>query len=388
MELTNLQNFVAEKKWHLATQCLQEIFKKQQTEIDQQILLKEILSIDQKYLKSQVPDLLNHCWKIAYNFGKIKVAKDYIITYLNFLIENKRVPALENLEKEIASRGLQKKFINISLEVDQILGRKKAIIDWENYHELHPEYDKNNKKNLINYLTEQSIWTSSDWKLCYEFILRHAYDESLFIKMLSLLNEEKKSKLLNEYNKLCEQNKNYHAFKETKKINKTEDHIKRENSLSQVAYDYMVNPQPVSESEQSKVLVSIMQMTNEELNERGLELMTSFGLLGLDRVITVLGNKLLNIIDDAKKRATILYTIAQTLFETTRYYDCIDVCNDAIENEPLVEDEAIAFEYLRAESYLFLGNKERAVGIYFNIKKKKANYRLVNERLRAIETVK
>jgi hypothetical protein len=116
--------------------------------------------------------------------------------------------------------------------------------------------------------------------------------------------------------------------------------------------------------------------------------MTSFGLLGLDRVVTVLGNKLLNILSDTKKRASVLYTIAQTLFETTRYYDCIDVCNDAIENEPLLEDEAIAFEYLRAESYLFLGNKERALGIYFNIKKKRVNYRLVNERLKAIESFK
>ncbi len=388
LELANLQNFVAEKKWHLAVQCLQQILSKNKIEIDQHDLLNEVLKIDQKYLKLNAPAILNHLWKLAYDSGKIKIAKDFSITYLNFLLENKRVPALEQLNKDIIQRGLQKKYIDISLHIDHILGKRKAQNDWENYQELHPEYDKENEKNLIEYLTQQTIWTSADWKLCYEFILRHHYDETVFKKIISLMREDRKVHLLDQYKQLCAVNKKYKTLSENKISKLSNDKVEREENLSQIAFDYMVNPKPVSEVEQSKVIVSIMQMSNDELLERGTELMTSFGLLGLDRVVTVLGNKLLNILSDTKKRASVLYTIAQTLFETTRYYDCIDVCNDAIENEPLLEDEAIAFEYLRAESYLFLGNKERALGIYFNIKKKRVNYRLVNERLKAIESFK
>ena len=149
LELANLQNFVAEKKWHLAVQCLQQILSKNKIEIDQHDLLNEILKIDQKYLKSNAPALLNHIWKLAYDSGKIKIAKDFSITYLNFLLENKRVPALEQFQKEILQRGLKKNYIDISLQIDQILGKKKANNDWENYQELHPEYDKENRKIFV-----------------------------------------------------------------------------------------------------------------------------------------------------------------------------------------------------------------------------------------------
>ena len=296
LELVNLRNFIAEKKWQLAVECLRYIFSKNTIEIDQQALIKEVLNIDQPYLKSNANSLMSHLWKLAYDFGKIKIAKDYSRIYLDYLIENKRIPALIQLDSDIKLRGLQKSYVDITLQIDQILGRKKAENVWENHYALHPDYDKENQRNLSNYLLHQSLWTSFDWKLCYEYILRHHYDEEIFLKILGQLNEEKNLELMEKFNLLCNQNKKYRNFGNTKKSKIFLEKNEREEKLSKVAFEYMENPHRVSDIEQSKIIVAIMQMTNLELLERGVELMTSFGLLGLDRVITVLGNKLLNII--------------------------------------------------------------------------------------------
>jgi tetratricopeptide (TPR) repeat protein len=346
-------------------------------------------SIDRKYREEQAQRYYFEMWKIAFHVGKIKLAKSYAEFILDYLIELKRVPAIKKLISDFSEIGLMKSHVKYQ-NLDIILGKKNGfLLDDCEGSEAHPEMWKDSRPALKNFLTMNEEWGLEWWKLAYEYVLKFYYDREIFLILASKSEQLKKSVHKN----------NFISFLKSKKVNIENIEIKNIASsqskdptlhvdYDQLAIDVMSGAIEPSITEQKRILISIQELSEVELLTKGKDMIVAFGLLGMDKVVVSLCEKIIPLLTAVDQKAGIQFMMAQSLFNSGSFHKVIDVVDDTFGKEPLLPEEILAFNYLKAESYLKLKKYKAARELFLAIKKLNPHYRLVGERLRNIEELK
>ncbi len=86
-----------------------------------------------------------------------------------------------------------------------------------------------------------------------------------------------------------------------------------------------------------------------------------------------------------REKVNLDYLKVETLIAAERFFEARDLVEDVLAQVPLVKEERLAFQYLRAESYWKLQKYDIAHKLFNDIAKRYPNYRLTNQRLLAIE---
>lgn len=378
-----------EKKWTLVLHELDLKISERNSSDDNESIIWIFENLDDEYRDDHAKRFYPVMWKIAFESGKIKLAKKYVEAHLNNLIEYKRVPALKKLIQELSEAGLivtHKKFPM----VQTILG-KKGQFSLEDSHgfEHHPEMWKNSKNILKNYLLEESEWTPEHWKLAYEYILKFYYDKEFFLLLAEKSLKLKKDKHAEKFMAFLREKKvdlKSFELKATQKSaeNKNELHV----DYDQLAMDVISGVKEPSITEQKRILVSIQNLDDAELLDKGKDMIVAFGLLGMDKVVVRLCERVIPLIKEVKLRVGIQFMLAQALFNNNEFHKVCDLIDDTFETEPLLPDEVLAFNYLKAESLLKLKKYKIAKDLFVSIKKHNPHYRLVGERLKELEEIK
>ncbi|MEA9354653.1 CDC27 family protein [Bacteriovorax sp. PP10] len=390
MEIEQLHRLIDEKKWTLVLRVLDLKISERSSTEDNESIIWIFENLDVEYRHDHAQRFYSVMWKIAFESGKIKLAKQYVEALLNNLIELKRVPALKKLMTELA----EAKFITTHKKfpmLQAILGKKGQFsLEDSSGFEHHPEMWKNSKNILRNFLLEETEWTLEHWKLSYEYILKFYYDKELF-----LLLAEKSRKL-----KKDKHSENILAFLREKKVNLKAFEVKAPDKTSandndslnvdydQLAMDVISGVKEPSITEQKRILVSIQNLDDAELLDKGKDMIVAFGLLGMDKVVVRLCERVIPLVKEVKLRAGIQFMLAQALFNNNEFYKVTDLIDDTFETEPLLPDEVLAFNYLKAESLLKLKKHKQARELFVSIKKHNPHYRLVGDRLRELEDIK
>jgi hypothetical protein len=388
LEIEQLHRLIDEKKWTLVLRELDLKISERSSSEDNESIIWIFENLDGEYRLDHAQRFYSVMWKIAFESGKIKLAKQYVEVLLNNLIELKRVPALKKLMTELA----EKKFIPTHKKfpmLQTILGKKGQFsLEDSSGFEHHPEMWKSSKNILRNYLLEETEWTLEHWKLAYEYILKFYYDKELF-----LLLAEKSRKL-----KKDKHSENILAFLRERKVNLKSFEVKApekalvNDSLNvdydQLAMDVISGVKEPSITEQKRILVSIQNLDDAELLDKGKDMIVAFGLLGMDKVVVRLCERVIPLVKEVKLRAGIQFMLAQALFNNNEFYKVTDLIDDTFEVEPLLPDEVMAFNYLKAESLLKLKKYKQARELFVSIKKHNPHYRLVGDRLRELEDIK
>lgn len=388
MEIEHLHRLIDEKKWTLILHELDHVISKKDSS-DDDLILSTFEKIDRKYREQNAQRYYFDLWKIAYRNGKIKLAKAYAEFILDYLIEYKRVPAIKVLINEFQEYGLFKP--NKKFKISEVILGRATLVDTDEYeiYEYHPELWKNQKAFLKNYLTTKENWELEDWKLAYEYILKFYYEKDLFIQLTQKANSMKKHESHIKFEKfISEKGVKLEAPAAVKSTKVKEKDIVLSTDYDQLAMDVMSGVLEPSITEQKRILVSIQDLTNEEIQQKGKDMIIAFGLLGMDQVVVSLCERAIPLISDVKERASLIFMQAQSLFNKGDFYKVIDLVNDTFSREALVPEEAIAFDYIQAESFLRLKKINQAKEIYIRIKKQNPNYRLVGERLRSFDEIK
>lgn len=389
LEIEKLHRLIDEKKWTLVLRELDLKISGRSSSEDNELIIWIFENLDVEYRLEHAQRFYSVMWKIAFESGKIKLAKKYVEVLLDNLIELKRVPALKKLITELG----EAKFITAHKKfpmLQTILGKKEHFsLEDSIGFEHHPEMWKNSKNILRNYLLEESDWTLEHWKLTYEYILKFYYDKELF-----LLLAEKSCKL-----KKDKHSENILAFLREKKVNLKSFEVKAAEMLvndndslnvdyDQLAMDVISGVKEPSITEQKRILVSIQSLDDVELLDKGKDMIVAFGLLGMDKVVVRLCERVIPLVKEVKLRAGIQFMLAQALFNNNEFYKVTDLIDDTFETEPLLPDEVLAFNYLKAESLLKLKKYKQARELFVSIKKHNPHYRLVGERLKELEDIK
>lgn len=388
MEIEHLHRLIDEKKWTLILHELDHVISKKDSS-DDDLILSTFEKIDRKYREQNAQRYYFDLWKIAYRNGKIKLAKAYAEFILDYLIEYKRVPAIKVLINEFQEYGLFKP--NKKFKISEVILGRATLVDTDEYeiYEYHPELWKNQKTFLKNYLTTKENWELEDWKLAYEYILKFYYEKDLFIQLTQKANSMKKHESHVKFEKfISEKGVKLEAPAAVKSTKVKEKDIVLSTDYDQLAMDVMSGVLEPSITEQKRILVSIQDLTNDEIQQKGKDMIIAFGLLGMDQVVVSLCERAVPLISDVKERASLIFMQAQSLFNKGDFYKVIDLVNDTFSREALVPEEAIAFDYIQAESFLRLKKINQAKEIYIRIKKQNPNYRLVGERLRSFDEIK
>lgn len=390
MEISNLHQLIDEKKWTLIFHELDLMLSEKESFEDCESLVSIFEKIDKDFREQHAQKYYFEMWKVAFSAGKLKLAKSYAEFVLNYLIEFKRVPAIKKLIWDLSEIGLMKSHKKF-LYLDIILGKKgpTSLEDSECF-ETHPEMWKESKAALRQFLTMNTEWTSENWKLAYEYVLKFYYDKELFLILAERASELKKT----------EHKKKFITFLKNKKVNTesledkkaTSDSQKKDASFNfdydQLAMDVMSGAIEPSITEQKKILISIQELSDEELQTKGKDMIVAFGLLGMDKVVVKLCERVIPMLTAVDQRAGVQFMLAQSLYNNGDYHKVIDIIDDTFGEEPLLPDEMLAFNYLKAESYLKLKKYKTAKDIFLSIKRFNPHYRLVGERLSNIEEIK
>lgn len=388
MELQQLHRLIDEKKWTLILRELDHAISNNDF-ADDDLILSTFEKIDRKYREQNAQRYYFDLWKIAYRNGKIKLAKSYAEFILDYLIEYKRVPAIKKLVSEFKEYGLLKN--NKKFQIAEVITGKLIPDYLEEFesHEYHPELWKNHRFALKSYLVTKEDWELEEWKLAYEYILKFHFDKDLFLhlteKTIAMKKTESTGKFLDFLGK---KDINTGHFSETKKAAIKEKEIALNTDYDQLAMDVMSGALEPSITEQKRILVSIQSLSDEEILQKGKDMIIAFGLLGMDQVVVNLCGRIIPLITEVKERASLLFMQAQSLFNSSDYYKVIELVDDTFSKEALVPDEAMAFDYIKAESFLKLKKMKQAKEIYTKIKKQNPHYRLVGERLRSFDEIK
>lgn len=389
MDPEHLNRLITDQNWPLVLRELDEILlnAKEFEELNTAVCLFE--QIDNDYREKHAEKYYFNMWKVAFNSGKVKLAKSYAEFLLDRLIELKRIPAIKKLKSEFIETGLFKTHKKFN-SVDVIIGKRGVSVDELYLCEAHPEMWKNSKNILKNFLLEDKAWANEDWKLAYEYVLKFHYDKDLFLMLTTLAEALKKEAHKKKFLLYLSTKKvNVKSFTEVKE-KKVE--VKKESDLhvdyDKLAMDVMSGVIEPSVNEQKRIIISIKDFSKVELLEKGKDMIVAFGLLGMDKVVIHLCERLLPLLTDVKDRASTQFMLAQALFNNGEFYKVIDLIDDTFDSEPLVDDEVMAFNYLKAESYLKLKKYKLAKELFLIIKKNSPHYRLVGERLRHLEEIK
>lgn len=389
MEIKKLHRLIDEKKWTLIHHELELRISKRENSEDDEALIQIFESLDKEYRDLYATNLYLVMWKIAFKAGKVKLAKSYAESLLNYLIELKRIPALRKLILELSQEGLFRQHKKNQM-VDTILGKKThSLLEDFTCFEYHPEMWKSSKNILKSYLLEESNWNLESWKLVYEYVLKFYYDKDIFLNLaeraIKLNKPEHAEKILTF---LRSKKVNLRAF-EIKAPQETKTNDENLNvDYDQLAMDVISGVRDPSITEQKRILVSIQNLNNEELLEKGKDMIVAFGLLGMDKVVVRLCERVIPLINEVKQRAGIQFMLAQAYYNGDEFHKACDLIDDTFESEPLLPDEVLAFNYLKAECLLKLRKNKKAKELFILIKKYNPQYRLVGERLRELAEIK
>jgi hypothetical protein len=390
LEIEQIYRLVDEKKWTLVLRVLDLKISERRSSEDNESIIWIFENLDAEFRDDHAQIFYSKMWKVAFESGKIKLAKKYVEVLLNNLIEYKRVPALKKLIQELSEAGLlttHKKF----KMVQTILGKKGHFsLEDSSGFEHHPEMWKSSKNILKNYLLEESEWTLIHWKLAYEYILKFYYNKDLFLVIAEKSRKLKKDK----------HSENILAFLRDQKVDlksfEAKDIVssitKKNNSLhvdyDQLAMDVISGVKEPSITEQKRILVSIQILDDAELLDKGKDMIVAFGLLGMDKVVVRLCERVIPLVKEVKLRAGIQFMLGQALFNNNEFHKVCDLIDDTFETEPLLPDEVLAFNYLKAESLFKLKKYKIAKELFASIKTHNPHYRLVRERLTELEEIK
>lgn len=394
MEIAHLHQLIDEKKWTLIFSRFDELLLSRKTYEDNESLISIFESIDKVFREENAQRYYFEMWKVAFEVGKLKLAKSYAEFVLEYLIELKRIPALKKMISELSSTGLlksHKKFYTL----DIILGKKSSVI-LENTNSVssHPEMWKDSKNFLREYLLMNSEWKLDDWKLAYEYVLKFYYDKDLFLRIAEKAQDRQRNTSDDRYIKF------FVSFLKSKKVNIESLEVKKTITetpykkaelfvdYDQLAMDVMSGAIEPSVTEQKKILISIQELSEHDLMKKGKDMIVAFGLLGMDKVVVKLCEKIIPLMNEVNERAGIQFMMAQSLFNNGDYHKAIDVVDDIFGEEPLLPDEMLAFNYLKADCWLKLKKYKAAKDLFLSIKKHNPHYRMVGERLRNIEEIK
>lgn len=386
MDIEQIHRAVDEKKWTLVLRELDLLISENNSDLDESIIWI-FENLDSEYRALHAQRFYFEMWKVAFRSGKIKLARSYVETLLDHLIELKRVPALKKLVAELQSAGLlnhHKKFQMI----DVILGKKSkfSLEDFDGF-ENHPEMWKNSKNTLKSFLLEESDWSNDHWKLAYEYVLKFYYDKEIFIALAEKSRAKKKA----------DHTENILSYLRSKKVNlksfevkPTQAASKADESLNvdydQLAMEVISGVKEPSITEQKRILVSIDNLDDVELMDKGKDMIVAFGLLGMDKVVIRLCERVVPLLKEVKARAGVQFMLAQALYNNGEFHKVCDLVDDTFESEPLLDDEVLAFTYIKAESLMKLKKNKAARELFLSIKKYNPHYRLVGERLRDLES--
>jgi tetratricopeptide (TPR) repeat protein len=248
---------------------------------------------------------------------------------------------------------------------------------------------KNSKNILKSFLLEESDWDLESWKLSYEYILKFYYDKDLF------LNLAERARTLKKHDHV----ERFLSFLRSKKVNLKAFEVKsspspktKDDSLhvdyDQLAMDVISGVKEPSITEQKRILISIQNLNDEELLDKGKDMIVAFGLLGMDKVVVSLCERVIPLIKEVKQRAGVQFMLAQAYYNSNEFHKASDLIDDTFESEPLLPEETVAFKYLKAESLLKLKKYKAARELFISIKKYNPHYRLVRERLSELEEIK
>ncbi|MBL7665531.1 MAG: hypothetical protein JNM93_10395 [Bacteriovoracaceae bacterium] len=96
----------------------------------------------------------------------------------------------------------------------------------------------------------------------------------------------------------------------------------------------------------------------------------------------------LNKLVSASTFKELVFIQIENLIDVRKYYDALSAIEEITKTYPMNENEKLGFDYLQAEVYRNLNEKEKAFDLYNKIKKKKTKYRLLDERIRELESNK
>lgn len=380
------------KKWSAVFFELEKSIPIAKTIEDSKNLLNRFESIEKDVRHKHAPKLYLQMWRVALKAGKLSLANSYAEKALQYLIEHKRIPQIKVFIQTLREAGLYKKDHEEYFEIEEILlGKRNKIVSFELKHiELylyHPEYWKQSIEFIKQYLLIEEDWNQDLWKLCYEFILLHRFDKEIFRALLEKTRELNNKGYENKFLALFGLKKiKVRAYKTIESKNHTITQEKLNIDYDQIAMDLLSGAKGPSDEEQRRIINSLKYITKEELSLKGQEMIVAFELLGMEQVVLLLCESMINILVDVKQRASTYYVWAQALVNTSDFYKAIDLIDRVFQSEPLYAEEKLAFQYVKAEACLKLNKIKMAKELYVAIKKQNPHYRLVGERLKSLET--
>lgn len=141
----------------------------------------------------------------------------------------------------------------------------------------------------------------------------------------------------------------------------------------------------VEETPENQFLSLVKHYDDQLIKESYEDMIVGFNLINIPNVALEIIKKVNR--EDLTEREVINldYLRIETLIAAQRFYEARDSVEDVLAETPLLKDERLAFQYLRAESYWQLGKIQIAKKLFGDISIKYPNYRLTNQRLNAIE---
>lgn len=379
------------KKWFEELSEIESILNSME-DFDAKIVLDRFESIDEDYRDQNFSYLYLKLWKLAKASGRLTLANNYAKKSLDHLLLLKRVPKIKKLLEEFHQAGILKKKSFVYLRKCEILLGKKD--DFHNkelkYFDLmddHPEHWKEFPEFLKQYLLVVGEWNIKEWKLCYEYILNNHFDNEVLYALMEKAFESGEADLVFKFEKLFAAKK-----VRIRKLIASQTH---EVSIApeilhvdydQVAMELLSGEKSPSDDEQRRVLNSLKFLSRDELRSKGRDMIVAFELLGMEKVVLTLCDQVIQHTEDIKERASIYYIRAQALSNSGDYFKVIDLIDELLANEPFYEEERMAFLYLKAEACLKVKKIKMAREIFGIIKKFNPHYRMVRERLKALET--
>ncbi len=380
-------------KWASVLSEIERSIPNLEKTLDFKVLLDRFESTDEDYRDQNFSHLYLSMWRVAFNAGKLNLANKYSKKALNYLIKYKRIPQIKSFIQSLHDAGLIKKDPEEFLRKrDILIGKKNNIAadDFKNIDlmEDHPEHWKEFPEFLKQYLLLDPEWSIDQWKLCYEFILLNHFERNIFFSLMEKSHERKNNKFERKFTELFAAKKvrvrKLESFSEGNPTLKENE--KLHVDYDQMAMDLLSGTIEPTDDEQKRVLSSLKYIPEEELLSRGQDMIIAFELLGMEQVVLNLCERMVGAVKDVKQLASIYFVWAQALSNIGDYFKAIDLVDGVLNKEPLYEEERLAFIYLKAEACLKLKKIKIAKELYLEIKKQNPHYRLVRERLKAIET--
>lgn len=382
----------AHKKWTQALSEMERVLNSSEPISDSQILLEQFESIDENFRDENFLQLYLKFWKIAALAGKINLANKYAKKSLDYLISLKRIPKIKELITSFHAHGIFKKQYQEYLRKCEILLGKKVDFHNEDYKffdlmDDHPEHWKEFPEFLKQYLIIVDEWSSDEWKMCYEFLLQNHFEKEIILALMDKAHDKKRNEVVKKFEQILTAKKvktKKRALVETMAVTSTREKLYMD--YDQVAMELLSGEKEPNDEEQRRVLNSLKFIPEEELKHRGKDMIIAFELLGMEKVVLTLCEQVAKNITDVKELASLYFIWAQALFNSGEYFKAIDLIDELLFKEPLYSEERMAFLYVKAEACLKLKKIQMAKDIFSEIKKINPHYRLVNERLKTIET--